>query len=892
MTGLRRYKFSERLADILGESRRDLRFRVTMMINAGLVPPGPRGPGSPSATPQYAADFLIGVMAAPQQVHTIDAIRYYRELEPTAVAAEPTAPEVTLGSPVPRTGTSNAPELSLIDERLRFGEALARLLDRARDPETRAHLARELFGIWVSRGFPLATIQFATASGTRRTVITQRYELPEGARPPAWLDPERGGVADPGLFHTVFLSASKLIEIGRLTASQGEKKARMLNLDQTIANLANLAQNRSHRRPWEKFLTLAQKARVAAEQIDVRLESRLSEVTSFGSNPGNLRMLTYVPKDLPKAAPLVVVLHGCTQTALSYDVGTGWSTFADRYGFAVLLPEQRTSNNPLQAFNWFKPEDFVRDSGEPLSIRQMLEWMVVNQGIDRRRVYVNGVSSGGAMTSVMLATYPEVFAGGAIIAGLPYRCANDLPEGLECMFQGRKRSPQEWGNLVRAASSHQGPWPKISIWHGAADHTVKPTNAEEVMKQWTDVHRLSMTPTLESTVDGHPYRAWRGPDGDNLVEAYTITGMAHGVPIDPHGKEGCGAAAPFILDMGISSTQHIAGFWGLTNQTPKTSGASQRPAQIVPTMHDQESGREVRIDTGSEGDTLAADHSASAQPAPQEWATHGGSAGPGLDLQGIIATSLKAAGLGNTLHGGSPGSSTIDGMVPILDLQKILTSSFEAAGLLKGIGEASSDPGGETSQGSEEGRNGGIDIAAILAKSFEAAGLLKAKRDVPSEAGGLAGSGWEGDGWQLTTDVREGLDDGMVLFGYASSGTGGTFGKTVRLVSRQFSLGHRPKLSYVRRLNLSAAVNILTTANFRVLVEGVLVDEVSAVGMDYEEASWTERTDIDLMRFAGRTVTLTFEVAANSNVFIEVFTKAWVGGVTVQDAPITGKSEP
>ena len=101
-------------------------------------------------------------------------------------------------------------------------------------------LARELFGIWVSRGFPMAAVQFVTISEARRTVITQRYELPEGARPPAWLDPERGGVADPGLFHTVFLSASKLIEIGRLTASQGERKARMLTLDHTIFNWLTL----------------------------------------------------------------------------------------------------------------------------------------------------------------------------------------------------------------------------------------------------------------------------------------------------------------------------------------------------------------------------------------------------------------------------------------------------------------------------------------------------------------------------------------------------------------------------------------------------------------------------------------------------------------------------
>jgi feruloyl esterase len=442
----------------------------------------------------------------------------------------------------------------------------------------------------------------------------------------------------------------------------------MFNLDRNLTNLADFAQNRHHRRPWEKFLALAQKSRAASERIDVRAGSHLTEVPSFGSNPGNLRMLTYVPKDLPKGAPLVVVLHGCTQTAHSYDLGTGWSTSADRHGFAVLLPEQRTSNNPMQGFNWFEAADFVRDSGEPLSIRQMVEWMVINHGIDRGRVYVNGLSAGGAMTSVMLATYPEVFAGGAIIAGVPYRCANGVQEGFECIFQGRTRSPGEWGDLVRAASAHQGPWPKISIWHGTGDHTVKPTNAEESIKQWTDVHGLAMTPSFENTVEGHSYRAWRGPDGDNLVEAYTITGMAHGVPIDPHGEEGCGATAPFILDMGISSTQHIARAWGLTDQTPATSNAPRRSAEIMST--------------------------ASPQPARREGATHIGSAGLGLDLQQIIATSLKAAGLGETRHGGSPSSATIGGIAPMVDLQKILTTSFEAAGLLKGIGKASSGPGG------------------------------------------------------------------------------------------------------------------------------------------------------------------------------------------------------
>jgi poly(hydroxyalkanoate) depolymerase family esterase len=138
---------------------------------------------------------------------------------------------------------------------------------------------------------------------------------------------------------------------------------------------------------------------------------RLTEVTGFGSNPGALRMFEYVPTD-PEPA-LVVVLHGCTQTAASYDFGAGWPTLADRHGFVLLLPEQQPANNAKNCFNWFLAGDIERGRGEAMSIRQMGEKMIVDHGIDRRRVFVTGLSAGGAMTSVMLATYPDVFAAGA-----------------------------------------------------------------------------------------------------------------------------------------------------------------------------------------------------------------------------------------------------------------------------------------------------------------------------------------------------------------------------------------------------------------------------------------------------------------------------------------------
>lgn len=158
--------------------------------------------------------------------------------------------------------------------------------------------------------------------------------------------------------------------------------------------------------------------------------NRLREVGSFGSNPGNLRMFAYVPDGVGLSAPLVVALHGCTQTAASYDQGTGWSHLADRLGFILIFPEQQATNNPKNCFTWFLPGDTTRDMGEALSIRQMIAQAAETFSVDRSRVFVTGVSVGGAMVSVMLATYPELFAGGAIIAGLPYGSASSVQEAF------------------------------------------------------------------------------------------------------------------------------------------------------------------------------------------------------------------------------------------------------------------------------------------------------------------------------------------------------------------------------------------------------------------------------------------------------------------------------
>ena len=169
------------------------------------------------------------------------------------------------------------------------------------------------------------------------------------------------------------------------------------------------------------------------------------------------------------------------------------------------------------------------------------------------------------MTSVMLATYPEVFAGGAIIAGLPFGVATNMREALSGMYQSPSRPAGELGDLVRNASNHKGPWPKLSVWHGSADRTVNPANADEIVKQWLDVHQLPSAPMSEADVDGYPRQVWWNADGETIVESYTITNMAHGTPLGiGDNDERYGAQGAFLIEAGISSSYHIANFFGLT----------------------------------------------------------------------------------------------------------------------------------------------------------------------------------------------------------------------------------------------------------------------------------------------------------------------------------------
>jgi poly(hydroxyalkanoate) depolymerase family esterase len=287
----------------------------------------------------------------------------------------------------------------------------------------------------------------------------------------------------------------------------------------------------------------------------------LVQVGSFGSNPGNLAMYSYRPDGLPSGRPLVVLLHGCTQNAAGYFANSGWRKFADQWGFTLVLPQTSSANNISSCFNWFETADTTRGQGEAASVRSMVGYAVANYGTDASRVYVSGLSAGGAMSAVMLATYPDAFAAGSIGAGLAYRCAASLIQASGCQYGATSKTPQQWGDLVRNAfSGYSGPYPRVAIWQGQSDYTVVPANGRQLRDQWTNVRGVSQTPTSTQSLTGGTTLTVYGSDD---VRLYEIAGMGHGLPIDPGAAaDQCGTTAAYFLDT-ICSAYHDARFFGL-----------------------------------------------------------------------------------------------------------------------------------------------------------------------------------------------------------------------------------------------------------------------------------------------------------------------------------------
>jgi acetylxylan esterase len=286
-------------------------------------------------------------------------------------------------------------------------------------------------------------------------------------------------------------------------------------------------------------LTLARPASAAS----------LVEVTNFGTNPTNLRMHLYVPDRVAARPAILVANHYCTGTGPAFYSGTQFASLADQYGFIVIYPSATRSG---QCFDVSSPAALSHSgNSDPAGIVSMVRWVVANRNGDANRVYATGASSGAMMTNVLLATHPDVFKAGSAFMGVPHACfatTDGSSWNSQCANGQRIMTAQQWGDLVRNAyPGYTGPRPRMQVWHGTEDATLRYPNFGEEIKQWTNVHGLSQTPTMTDTPQPSWTRTRYGGTGTQVpVEGISLQGAGHDLP--PSGQ-----AAMAIAFMGLDS---------------------------------------------------------------------------------------------------------------------------------------------------------------------------------------------------------------------------------------------------------------------------------------------------------------------------------------------------
>ncbi|GLW46966.1 hypothetical protein Stsp02_26280 [Streptomyces sp. NBRC 14336] len=256
----------------------------------------------------------------------------------------------------------------------------------------------------------------------------------------------------------------------------------------------------------------------------------LTEVTDFGANPSGLQMYVYVPDSVTERPAVLVAVHYCTGSGPAMHSGTEFASLADRYGFVVIYPSVTRAS---KCFDVSSPQALTRGGGsDPVGIKSMVDWVVRTYDADTDRVYATGISSGAMMTNVLLGVYPDVFKAGAAFAGVPFGCfaTTDGSEWNSACANGTvNRTPQAWGDLVRAAyPGYTGPRPRMQLWHGTEDDVLRYPNFGEEIEQWTNVHGLGQTPAATDSPRAGWTRTRYGGTGDQApVEAISLQGVGH-----------------------------------------------------------------------------------------------------------------------------------------------------------------------------------------------------------------------------------------------------------------------------------------------------------------------------------------------------------------------------
>ncbi|WP_035803923.1 extracellular catalytic domain type 1 short-chain-length polyhydroxyalkanoate depolymerase [Kitasatospora mediocidica] len=282
----------------------------------------------------------------------------------------------------------------------------------------------------------------------------------------------------------------------------------------------------------------------------------LTQITNFGTNPTGLQMSLYVPNRVKANPSILLALHGCQGSGPYLYSSTDFAALADQYGFLVIYP----STNPAgSCWDVSSDQALSRNGGsDPVGLMSMITYTEQHYGGNPNAVFVTGESSGGMMTNVMLADYPDVFKAGAAFMGVPYHCFyTGTVRGWNGPCAGGQVSltAQQWGDLVRGADpGYTGPRPRVQLWHGTADTTLNHNNLAEETKQWTNVLGVSQSPSSTDTPVTNWNRArYDSSPGTPQVESYSIGGAGHQLPVQ--GTPMAAYAIHFMgLDGGGSST--------------------------------------------------------------------------------------------------------------------------------------------------------------------------------------------------------------------------------------------------------------------------------------------------------------------------------------------------
>lgn len=273
-------------------------------------------------------------------------------------------------------------------------------------------------------------------------------------------------------------------------------------------------------------------------------QKRLTKIETFGKNQGNLKMYTYIPENLNNngRVPLVVVVHGCTQSAEMIANETGWNKLADSLNLIIVYPEQKQINNATKCYNYFIGYKAKKDKGEVASIKQMIDYSLSNYFIDSTKIFITGFSSGGAISNAVLNAYPELFNAGGLFAA---------PSNL---FNPNKDVPNKQ--------------PRVAIIQGEKDMIVPKSNAEKILKQWLKKNELidSNYVLKEDYLNNPLLTAKQYFTSDKKLKIITIQaeGIKHKIMISPGKSVKRGGKTDFhTKDVNFHSTYWLAEFFGL-----------------------------------------------------------------------------------------------------------------------------------------------------------------------------------------------------------------------------------------------------------------------------------------------------------------------------------------